>query len=68
MTEEELNSLREKDITQWVIKNGEKRMLEDIGQTPKLLSLKLSEFLKVDFSAVMEAKKHWHTTNTTRKH
>jgi len=68
MTEEELNSLREKDITQWVIKNGEKRMLEDLGQTPKLSSLTLSEFLKVDFSAVMEAKKHRHTTNTTRKH
>ena len=65
MTDEELNALKEKDITQWLIKYREKKMLEDVGNTPKLLALPLSEFLKVDFDAVAKVQKDWHTTKTT---
>ena len=68
MTEEELNTLKEKDITQWLIKRGEQKMLEDNGNTPQLLALPASEFLKVDFDVVVKAKRNWHTPSTTKKH
>ena len=68
MTEEELNSLKEKDITQWLIKRGEQKMLEDNGNTPQLVALGLRDFLKVDIAAVAKAQRHWHTPNTTKKH
>jgi len=68
MTEDELNSLREKDITQWLIKHGEQRMLEDSGHTQKLVLLSARELLSADLVAVAEAKRHWHTTKTTTSH
>jgi hypothetical protein len=68
MTEEELAFLREKDITQWLIKRGEQKMLEDNGHTRELLGLSLPELLSVDFAAVAEAQRHWHITKTTTSH
>jgi len=68
MTNEELNSLREKDITQWLIKHGEQKMLEGQGHTTPLVALSLREFLNVDLAAVAEVKRHWHTTKTTTSH
>jgi hypothetical protein len=68
MTEEELNSLREKDITQWLIKHGEQRMLEGSERIPKLVGLSARELLSADLVAVAEAKRHWHTTKTTTSH
>ena len=68
MTKEELNSLREKDITQWLVKRGEQRMLEGTERTPELVGLSAREFLNVNLAAVAEAKRHWHTTKTTTKH
>jgi hypothetical protein len=68
MTEEELNSLREKDITQWLIKHGEQRMLEGNERIPKLVGLSAQELLNVNLAAVAEAKRHWHTTKTTTNH
>ena len=65
MTNEEENSLREKDITQWLIKRGEQRIEEGAEHTTPLVALSLKEFLNVDFAAVAEAKKHWPTTTTT---
>jgi hypothetical protein len=65
MTNKEQNSLREKDITQWLIKHGEQRIEEGQEHTTPLLALSLKELLNVDFVAVAEAKKVWRTTTTT---
>jgi hypothetical protein len=68
MTKDELDSLKEKDITQWLIKRGEQRMLEDNGDKPHLVALGLNDFLKVDIAAVAKAQRHWHTQSITKKH
>ena len=64
MTSDDLNSLREKDITQWLIRRGEVKTLDGKEHTTKFEPLCVTELLRVNFVAVAEARNRLHTTRT----